>query len=322
MPATRGALRRDLARAASASWCGRAHASTSSASCAARAARTRYRRPELADAGLRKLDKKTPLVDGTASRPTIRNGLTCRRRPDGRPAAAGWSATGRQVSCRRARCRQAPAHDRRDFWEPIHAEQGRAADPRSRRVLHPGLQGGACRCRPSTPPRWCRSTRWWANSACTTRASSIRASATRRRAAGRQGRAGGAQPGDPVRAGGRPDDRRAWSTSELAERPTKILYGSELELQLPGPGPEALQAFQVGAGSEPASHGAAAATQRRCGLTRADQPLLPYSRPGLAAIRPAWHAVASACDRRPARGRSVHASARDRILVERDERAA
>ena len=32
---------------------------------------------------------------------------------------------------------------------------------------------------PTTPPRWCRSIRWWASFACTTRDSSIRASAMR-----------------------------------------------------------------------------------------------------------------------------------------------
>ena len=45
-----------------------------------------------------------------------------------------------------------------------------------------------CRCRPTMPPRWCRSIRWSASSACTMRASSIRASAMPERA-GRGARA-------------------------------------------------------------------------------------------------------------------------------------
>ena len=68
-------------------------------------------------------------------------------------------------------------YDVAEFWEPIEGAQGReprSSIPTSSTSSPPRKR---CRCRPTTPPRWCRSIRWSANSACTMPASSIPASA-------------------------------------------------------------------------------------------------------------------------------------------------
>ena len=70
-----------------------------------------------------------------------------------------------------------------DFWEPIEPARIQAADSRSRPVLHSCLEGGGARAARRMRPRWCRSIRWSASSACITPASSIRASAMQRPAA-------------------------------------------------------------------------------------------------------------------------------------------
>jgi len=55
-----------------------------------------------------------------------------------------------------------------DFWEPMQARPDKSL------ILGPRKR---CRCRPTMPPRWCRSIRWSANSACIMPASSIPVSA-------------------------------------------------------------------------------------------------------------------------------------------------
>ena len=102
-----------------------------------------------------------------------------------------------------------------------------------------------CTCRRHRLPRWCRSIRWSASSACTTRASWIRALAMRP-AGGK-----GARVVLEVRSHkvpfiledgqtiGRLVYERLTETPKIALRPRSLL-------QLPGAGPEAVQAFQVG----------------------------------------------------------------------------
>ena len=66
-----------------------------------------------------------------------------------------------------------------DYWEPIRArgDGELILDPDQFYIL---ASRERCTCRPTTPPRWCRSTRSWASSASTMPASSTPASASPR----------------------------------------------------------------------------------------------------------------------------------------------
>ena len=73
-------------------------------------------------------------------------------------------------------------YDVAEFWEPMRARRDETLilDPDEFYIL---VSKEAVQVPPTTPPRWCRSIRWSASSACTMPASSIRASATPARAA-------------------------------------------------------------------------------------------------------------------------------------------
>ena len=167
----------------------------------------RYWRPELSDAELRKLDKKTPLVDGEPGRATIRNGLNVGvdLKGEGSKGLVGYRARkfADVLDVEQARPRQA----RLLGADP--RQQGRPPHPASQRVLHPGLAraaAGAARVRRRDDPHRSDDGRvprplrgllrsglrllrgWW------------------RRL---QGGARGAHLGDPVRARARADDRAA-----------------------------------------------------------------------------------------------------------------
>ncbi len=81
----------------------------------------RYWRPELSDSGLRKLDKKTPLVDGTVGDAKIRNGLNIGvdLQGSGRSALVGYRA----LKFADVLDVDKRGHNKRDFWEPIHASK-------------------------------------------------------------------------------------------------------------------------------------------------------------------------------------------------------
>ena len=89
----------------------------------------RYWRPELSDAELRKLDKKAPLVDGEAGRAAIRNGLNVGvdLKGEGSKGLVGYRAR-KFADVLDVERRD---HDKRDFWEPIHASKD------GRLILHP-----------------------------------------------------------------------------------------------------------------------------------------------------------------------------------------
>jgi dCTP deaminase len=81
----------------------------------------RYWRPALKDAELRKLDKKTPLVDSTVGKASIRNGLNVGvdLRGAGGKALIGYRA----LKFADVLDVEKRGHNRRDFWEPIYASR-------------------------------------------------------------------------------------------------------------------------------------------------------------------------------------------------------
>jgi dCTP deaminase len=89
----------------------------------------RYWRPEASDADLRKLDAKTPLVDGTVGKATIRNGLNVGvdLRGTGRRPIIGYRA----LKFADVLDVDRRGYDKRDFWEPIPAPKD------GRLILHP-----------------------------------------------------------------------------------------------------------------------------------------------------------------------------------------
>ena len=120
-----------------------------------------------------------------------------------RPRRLSRQAAHRPRRCRRAGRLRACV----DFWEPITRDGSEAADPRSRPVLHPGLQGGRARAADarrrdgavqSAGRRVPRALRGLLRSGLRPR---------RGRRHRRQGGAGGAQPQGAVHPGGRADRR-------------------------------------------------------------------------------------------------------------------
>ena len=137
----------------------------------------------------------------------------------------------------------APATRSRDFWEPIYArdDQSLILDPDEFYIL---ASKEAVQVRPTMPPKWCRSTRWSANSACIMPASSIPVSVMR--APGGRG----ARAVLEVRSRevpfilehgqivGRLVYEKMW------QRPSS-LYGERHRLELPGAGSQAFQALPL-----------------------------------------------------------------------------
>jgi dCTP deaminase len=81
----------------------------------------RYWRPALRDADLRKLDKKFPLVDGAVGQANIRNGLNVGVDLKG---AGGKALIGyRALKFADVLDVEKRGHNKRDFWEPIHASR-------------------------------------------------------------------------------------------------------------------------------------------------------------------------------------------------------
>ena len=89
----------------------------------------RYWRPALKDSQLRKLDKRTPLVDGTVGKATIRNGLNVGvdLRGTGGKALIGYRA----LKFADVLDVEKRGHNKRDFWEPIFSSRD------GRLILHP-----------------------------------------------------------------------------------------------------------------------------------------------------------------------------------------
>jgi dCTP deaminase len=89
----------------------------------------RYWRPEASDADLRKLDARTPLVDGTVGKATIRNGLNVGvdLRGTGRRPIIGYRA----LKFADVLDVDRRGYSKRDFWEPILAPKD------GRLILHP-----------------------------------------------------------------------------------------------------------------------------------------------------------------------------------------
>jgi dCTP deaminase len=89
----------------------------------------RYWRPELEDPRLRKLDKKTPLVDGTVGKAIIRNGLNVGvdLQGAGKRGLIGYRA----LKFADVLDVERRGHNKRDFWEPIYANKD------GRLILHP-----------------------------------------------------------------------------------------------------------------------------------------------------------------------------------------
>ncbi|HEY1244886.1 MAG TPA: 2'-deoxycytidine 5'-triphosphate deaminase [Hyphomicrobiaceae bacterium] len=89
----------------------------------------RYWRPEASDADLRKLDSRTPLVDGTVGKATIRNGLNVGvdLRGTGRRPIIGYRA----LKFADVLDVDRRGYNKRDFWEPIPAPRD------GRLILHP-----------------------------------------------------------------------------------------------------------------------------------------------------------------------------------------
>jgi dCTP deaminase len=89
----------------------------------------RYWRPELNDARLRKLDKKTPLVDGEVGKAAIRNGLNVGvdLQGVGKTGLVGYRA----LKFADVLDVEKRGHNKRDFWEPIYASKD------GRLILHP-----------------------------------------------------------------------------------------------------------------------------------------------------------------------------------------
>ena len=81
----------------------------------------RYWRPLLRDADLRKLDKTTPLVDGTVGQANIRNGLNVGvdLKGTGSKALIGYRA----LKFADVLDVEKRGHNKRDFWEPIYASK-------------------------------------------------------------------------------------------------------------------------------------------------------------------------------------------------------
>ena len=106
----------------------------------------RYWRPALKDAELRKLDKKMPLVDSTVGKASIRNGLNV---GVDLKAAGGKALIGyRALKFADVLDVEKRGHNKRDFWEPIHASKdGRLIlQPNEFYILasqgaHPGAAG-------------------------------------------------------------------------------------------------------------------------------------------------------------------------------------
>ena len=89
----------------------------------------RYWRPALKDAELRKLDKESPLVDGVSGQAAIRNGLNVGVDLRG---AGGKTVIGyRALKFADVLDVEKRGHNKRDFWEPIHASKD------GRLILHP-----------------------------------------------------------------------------------------------------------------------------------------------------------------------------------------
>jgi dCTP deaminase len=90
----------------------------------------RYWRPEIGDGDLRKLDSRTPLVDGTVGKATIRNGLNVG--VDLRGAGPRRPIIGyRALKFADVLDVDRRGYNKRDFWEPIHAPKD------GRLILHP-----------------------------------------------------------------------------------------------------------------------------------------------------------------------------------------
>jgi dCTP deaminase len=90
----------------------------------------RYWRPEMSDAQLRKLDKSIPLVDGLSGQAAIRNGLNVGvdlKGTGGRKPLVGYRA----LKFADVLDVEKRGHNKRDFWEPIHASKD------GRLILHP-----------------------------------------------------------------------------------------------------------------------------------------------------------------------------------------
>ena len=135
-----------------------------------RLSQIRFRRGEvrLTDAELAELHARTPLV-GAAARPS-RAASPSRSTSPGFDGLVGYRAK-RHTGL--VDVDAAGRHRAADFWEPLRGRRLRRADPRSRPVLHPGLEGsGACAARPRRRDGAVRS-RWSASSGSTTPASSI-----------------------------------------------------------------------------------------------------------------------------------------------------
>jgi dCTP deaminase len=89
----------------------------------------RYWRPALKDAELRKLDKENPLVGGVSGQAAIRNGLNVGVDLRG---AGGKTVIGyRALKFADVLDVEKRGHNKRDFWEPIHASKD------GRLILHP-----------------------------------------------------------------------------------------------------------------------------------------------------------------------------------------
>jgi dCTP deaminase len=89
----------------------------------------RYWRPEIGDSKMRKLDRQTPLVDGTVGKATIRDGLSVGvdLRGTGRRPIIGYRA----LKFADVLDVDGRGYSKRDFWEPIPAPKD------GRLILHP-----------------------------------------------------------------------------------------------------------------------------------------------------------------------------------------
>ena len=100
-----------------------------------------------------------------------------------------------------------------------------------------------CRCRRTMPPKWCRSIRWSASSACTMPASSIRVSAMPGRRAGLACGAGGTFARSAVHPRTRPDRRPAGVRKNAGAAGSALRQRHRLELS--GARPQAVEALSL-----------------------------------------------------------------------------
>ena len=204
----------------------------------------RYWRPLLRDADLRKLDKTTPLVDGTVGQANIRNGLNVGvdLRGTGSKALIGYRA----LKFADVLDVEKRGHNKRDFWEPIYASKD------DRLILQPNeFYILASRERIQVPPEYAAEMipidpmmgEFRVHYAGFFDPGFGHAAEGGARI---QGGAGGAHAGGPVRPGARPDDR-APGLRGAGRSPRQDLRAGHC-LPLPGPGAEAVQALPVGTG--------------------------------------------------------------------------